>query len=62
LISVFRIACGGRGVYVWLKRVSVLVLLVSLLFYSLVSPWLVMAGDVYVSQPLTREKLCIFIS
>ena len=62
LISVFKVASGERGVYVWLKRVTVLVLLISLFFYSLVSPRLVMAEDVYISQPLTREKLCDFIA
>ena len=62
MISVFKVASGERCVYVWLKHVSVLVLLISLFFYSLTSPWLAMAGDVYISQPLTREKLCDFIA
>ncbi|MCC6053888.1 MAG: hypothetical protein LM589_01010 [Thermosphaera sp.] len=62
LICVFKVACGERGVYAWLKHVSVLVLLISLFFYSLTSLWLAMAGDVYISQPLTKEKLCDFIA
>jgi tetratricopeptide (TPR) repeat protein len=40
----------------------VLVLLIGLLFYSLTSLWFATAGDVYISQPLTREKLCDFIA
>jgi len=62
LISVFKGASGERGMYVWLKHVSVLVLLISLFFYSLTSHRLATAGDVYISQPLTREKLCDFIA
>jgi len=62
LISVFKGASGERGVYVWLKHVSVLVLLISLFFYSLTSLRLATAEDVYISQPLTREKLCDFIA
>jgi len=62
LISVFKVACGERGVYVWLKRVTVLVLLISLFFYSLTPLYLTTAEDMYISQPLTREKLCDFIA
>jgi len=62
LICVFKVACGERGVYVWLKHASVLVLLISLFFYSLTPLWFATAGDVYISQPLTREKLCDFIA
>ena len=60
MISVFKVASGERGVYVWLKHASVLVLLISVFFYSLTSHRLTMAEDVYISQPLTREKLCGF--
>jgi heme exporter protein D len=61
-ISVFKVASGERGVYVWLKHASVLVLLICLLFYSLTSPRLAMAEDAYISQSLTREKLCDFVA
>jgi tetratricopeptide (TPR) repeat protein len=37
-------------------------LLIGLLFYSLTPLYLTTAGDVYISQPLTREKLCDFIA
>jgi hypothetical protein len=36
------------------------VLLISLFFYSLTSLRLATAEDLYISQPLTREKLCDF--
>ena len=62
MISVFKGASGERGVYVWLKHASVLVLLISLLFYSLTPLYLTTAEDMYISQPLTREKLCDFIA
>ena len=61
-ISVFKVASGECGVYVWLKRVTVLVLLISVFFHSLTCLRLAMAEDVYISQPLTREKLCDFIA
>jgi hypothetical protein len=45
-------------VYVLLRRVIVLILLISVFFYLLTSLWLVMNNEINVLQPLTKERLC----